>query len=219
MDKNKVLYTKGEEIFNGVSHIVGAGLGIVFLVLAVVFSAVNRLDGISITACIIYGVSVIVLYTMSAIYHMLRPNKAKRVFRILDHCTIYFLIAGSYTAIIALGMRNSYGLILALIVWIAAIGGITGNAIRMNNKIIKALSMVLYIIMGWSILFFVNPLLESISLMSFSFLLSGGIAYTIGSVLYGVGKKKKWIHSIFHLFVVLGTCLQFVSIMLLIFGI
>ncbi len=205
-------YTRGEEIFNAVTHIVGGGFGIVALVLGIVFAALQG-NAINVISMIIYGVSMILLYTMSAIYHFLRPNRAKRVFRIFDHCTIYFLIAGTYTPICLIALnKGSTGIILLSIVWAAAIIGITFNAINMYWEAVKIVSMILYLAMGWCVIFTLKPLLDAIGIGGFIWLISGGIAYTIGAILYGMGKKKKWMHSIWHLFVLLGSILQFVCI-------
>ncbi len=205
-------YSRGEEIFNAVTHIVGGGFGIVALVLGTVFAAIQG-NAINVISMIIYGVSMILLYTMSAIYHFLRPNRAKRVFRIFDHCTIYFLIAGTYTPICLIALNEgSTGIILLSIVWVAAIIGITFNAINMYWEAVKIVSMILYLAMGWCVIFTLKPLLDAIGIAGFIWLIAGGIAYTIGAIIYGMGKKKKWMHSIWHLFVLLGSILQFVCI-------
>ncbi len=205
-------YTRGEEIFNAVTHIVGGGFGIVVLVLGIVFASLKG-NALSIISMILYGVSMIILYTMSSLYHFLRPLKAKRVFRIFDHCTIYLLIAGTYTPICLIAMHDNYiGYILLSIVWGSAILGITFNAINMYWKAVKIISMVLYLAMGWCVIFAVSPLIDAVGWGAFWWLIAGGIAYTIGAIIYGVGKKKKWMHSIWHLFVLLGSMLHFVCI-------
>lgn len=207
-------YSKGEEIFNAVTHIVGGGFGIVILVLCIIFSAIYQ-DGIGVLASVIYGVSMIILYTMSSIYHFLSPKlKAKKVFRVFDHCTIYLLIAGTYTPICMIGMRGSQtGLILLLIVWLCAIIGITFTAINMYHPVIKYGSMILYLIMGWCVIFDIKGFLDCIPWQGLMWLLIGGISYTLGVILYALGKKKKWMHSIWHLFVLVGTLTQFVTIL------
>ena len=214
INKELPSYTKGEEIFNAVSHIVGGAFGIVALILGLVYTIQYGHDGWSILSIIIYGFSIIVLYTMSSIYHFLRRNKAKRVFRIFDHCTIYFLIAGTYTPICVILLRDEWwGIALLIAVWISAIIGIVFNAINMHKKSIKILSMFLYIIMGWCVIFLIVPLLKIWPGPGFWFLLGGGISYTVGVIFYAFGKKAKYIHSIWHLFVFLGTVLQFVAIL------
>ena len=214
VNKELPSYTKGEEIFNAVSHIVGGAFGIIALILGLVFTIQEGHDGWSILSVIIYGVSIILLYTMSSIYHFLRRNKAKRVFRIFDHCTIYLLIAGTYTPICVILLRHEWwGILLLILVWVAAIVGITFNAINMHKTSIKVLSMILYIVMGWCVIFLIVPLLKIWYGPGFWFLLGGGISYTVGVIFYAFGKKAKYIHNIWHLFVFLGTVLQFIAIL------
>ena len=214
VNKELPSYTKGEEKFNAVSHIVGVAFGIIELILGLVFTIQEGHYGWSILSVIIYGVSIILLYTMSSIYHFLRRNKAKRVFRIFDHCTIYLLIAGTYTPICVILLRHEWwGILLLFLVWVAAIVGITFNAINMHKTSIKVLSMILYIVMGWCVIFLIVPLLKIWYGPGFWFLLGGGISYTVGVIFYAFGKKAKYIHSIWHLFVFLGTVLQFIAIL------
>lgn len=214
VNKELPSYTKGEEIFNAVSHIVGGAFGIIALILGLVFTIQEGHDGWSILSVIIYGVSIILLYTMSSIYHFLRRNKAKRVFRIFDHCTIYLLIAGTYTPICVILLRHEWwGILLLILVWVAAIVGITFNAINMHKTSIKVFSMILYIVMGWCVIFLIVPLLKIWYGPGFWFLLGGGMSYTVGVIFYAFGKKAKYIHSIWHLFVFLGTVLQFIAIL------
>ena len=202
-------YTKGEEIFNMVSHIVGAALGIAALVLCVVISASHH-DPWAVVGSSIYGASLIMLYTMSSIYHGLRPNMGKKVLQVLDHCTIYFLIAGTYTPVCLAGLRRVS--LVACWVMFGIIWGLAALAITLTAIDIKkyqVFSMICYIGMGWGIIFAFRPLIEAISLKGFFWLMGGGLCYTIGAILYGIGKKLKWIHSIFHLFVLAGSILHF----------
>ena len=213
--KDRVLptYTKGEEIFNMTSHIVGGALGIVAVVLCIIFAAKhNNVYGI--VSCSIYGFSMILLYTMSSIYHGLRPNKAKKVFQILDHCSIFFLIAGTYTPYCLVTLREyntALGWTLFGIVWGMAVIGIVLNSIDIKKY--KILSMICYLVMGWCILVRAPLLPKLLGLPGFILLLAGGVAYTIGAIFYGFGKKKKYIHSVFHMFILLGSVLQFFSIL------
>ncbi len=202
-------YTPGEEIFNMVSHIVGAALAIAALVLCVIVSAMHH-DPWAVVGSSIYGASLIMLYTMSSVYHGLRPNMGKRVMQVLDHCTIYFLIAGTYTPVCLAALRRvspAVAWVLFGIVWGLAILAITLTAI--DIKKFQVFSMICYVGIGWGIIFAVRPLTEAISLNGVYWLIGGGICYTIGAVLYGVGKRHKWIHSIFHLFVLAGSILHF----------
>ncbi len=206
-------YTKGEEIFNAVSHIVGGALGLAALITLLIFAYPNAGYMASVAA---FGVSVIVLYTMSALYHFLPRGGGKRVFRIFDHCTIFLLIAGTYTpfCVIALGL-STLGIIIIVIEWALAVLGITGNAIAMHNKVIKGISMAFYCIMGWLILIAFGELLQKLTVAEFALLLAGGLAYTLGIIFYALGKKIKYFHSVWHLFDVAGTALQFASLLLL----
>lgn len=215
--KDRILpeYTKGEEIFNMVSHIVGAAFGVTALVLCIIFAAIHR-NAYAVVSSAIYGATIIVLYTMSSIYHGLRANgTAKKVFQILDHCSIFLLIAGSYTPF-CLVMFREYNTILGWtifgIIWGMAILGIVLNSIDIKKY--KTFSMICYLGMGWCIIFTANLLPKLLGIQGFILLLSGGIAYSIGAIFYGFGKKKKYIHSIFHLFILLGSILQFFCILL-----
>lgn len=202
-------YTRGEEIFNMVSHIVGGAVGIVALVLCVVFSAVKG-NVYGVVGSSIYGASMIILYTMSSIYHGLKPSlMAKKVFQIIDHCSIFLLIAGTYTPIVLCTLRE-YDPVTAWIifgtVWVAAILGITLNSIDIRS--FKTFSAICYLLMGWAIVFAYKALPFLIENGGMWFLAGGGISYTIGAVIYYLFKKKRYMHSVFHLFVVIGSILQ-----------
>lgn len=208
-------YTKGEEIFNMTSHILGGVLGIVALVLCVVFAAVHG-NGYGVVSGAIYGVTMVILYTMSSIYHGLNPKrKAKKVFQVLDHCSIYLLIAGSYTPFALCTLREystALGWTIFGVIWFVAILGIILNSI--DIKKFRVFSMICYLVMGWCIVFKINLLPELLGTAGFVLLLLGGLAYTIGAILYGLGKKHKYMHSVFHLFILLGSLLQFFTILL-----
>ena len=208
-------YTKGEEIFNMTSHIVGGALGIVALVLCVVFAAVHG-NGYGVVSGAIYGVTMVILYTMSSIYHGLNPKrKAKKVFQVLDHCSIYLLIAGSYTPFALCTLREystALGWTIFGVIWFVAILGIILNSIDIKKY--KVFSMICYLVMGWCIVFKVNLLPSLIGVGGFILLLLGGLSYTIGAIIYGLGKKHKYMHSVFHLFILLGSILQFFTILL-----
>ena len=215
--KDRVLpyYTKGEEIFNMTSHIVGGAFGIVALVLCVVFAAIHN-NGYGVVSSSIYGVTIILLYTMSSIYHGLKPQrKAKKVFQILDHCSIFLLIAGSYTPFCLVTFREyntALGWSIFGIIWAIAILGITLNSI--DIKKFKVFSMICYLGMGWCIIFTAKLLPKLLGIPGLLLLVSGGVAYTVGAILYGLGKKKKYMHSIFHLCIFAGSLLHFLCILL-----
>ena len=180
-------YTKGEEIFNAVSHIVGGVFGIVALVVGVVFACLYS-DSYGVVSMAIYGSSMILLYTMSAIYHFLRRNKAKKIFRIFDHCTIFLLIAGTYTPFTLVSLRGTVGWTIFGIIWGAAALGIVLNAIDLKST--KVFSMICYLLMGWCIIFKFDLFLASTHINGVILMAAGGVAYTIGAILYGIGKKK-----------------------------
>ena len=205
-------YTRGEEIFNMISHIVGGAIGVAALVLCVVRSAINH-NGYGIAGSIVYGVSMILLYTMSSIYHGLHEGMAKKVMQVLDHCTIYLLIAGTYTPIALCAIRPrfpAWGWSLFGLVWVIAVVAIVFTAIDLKKYAV--LSMICYIGMGWCVVLAAKPVLETIPLPALLWLLAGGIAYTVGAVLYGLGKRHRYMHSVFHLFVLAGSILHFVCI-------
>ncbi len=215
--KDRILptYTKGEEIFNMTSHIVGAVLGIVATVLCIVFAAIHG-NGYGVVSGAIYGVTMIILYTMSSIYHGLSPKiNSKKVFQVLDHCSIFLLIAGSYTPFALCAIREYdalAGWLIFGVIWALAILGITLNSI--DIKKFRVFSMICYLLMGWCIIIKANLLPELLTKNGFILLLAGGIAYTIGAIVYGLGKKYKYAHSIFHLFILLGSFLHFLCILL-----
>ena len=157
----------------------------------------------------------IALYCVSSIYHGLRPGMGKKVMQVIDHCTIYFLIAGTYTVMALSAIRPTYprlGWGLFFFEWAMAAIAVTLTAIDL--KAYSVLSMVCYIGMGWAIIPFARIVLEVLTLPGFLLLLLGGISYTIGAVLYGLGRTRKWMHSVFHIFVVLGSFLQFLSVLM-----
>ncbi len=213
--RNRVLpdYTKGEELFNMISHIVGGAFAVAALVIGVIASALTR-DPWKIVSVSIYGATLIIMYTISSVYHGLRPNTAKKVMQVIDHCDIYFLIAGTYTPILLCSIRpHNPGIAWTIfgIEW-----GLTALAATLNAidlKKFSKLSMTCYIGMGWCIIAVIKPTIEYLTMGGFWWLLLGGIAYTIGAVLYGLGKKIRYMHCIFHIFVVIGSIFQFVAIL------
>ncbi|MCD8040505.1 MAG: hemolysin III family protein [Clostridia bacterium] len=204
-------YTLGEELFNSISH----GLGALFGIFALIYGCITVSKSPSANgyaAVVIYAVSIIILYLMSCLYHALRQGKAKRLFRIFDHCTIFLLIAGTYTPYCLIALNGTLGYVILGIQWGVAAAGITFNAINMYWKPVKIISMVMYFVMGWCIIFALPALLKSLSLTSLIYLLCGGVTYTLGIIFYGVGSKKKYFHCVWHIFVLAGTVLQFMSI-------
>ena len=210
-DKIKIPhYSLSEELVNAVSHGIGALFSVAALVLTVVLSTwKGNVWGVVSSA--VYGGTLIILYTMSTLYHSFKVNNAKRVFRIIDHCSIYLLIAGTYTPYTLVSLRGPVGWTLFGVVWGAAILGIIFNSIDMNKY--KIISMIAYIAMGWVIVLAAKPLYESIGFSGIFWLLLGGVLYTVGAVFYVIGKKRRFSHSIFHIFVLFGSLCHFFSIL------
>ena len=204
-------YSLSEELLNAISHGLGALFGIVGTVLCIV-KAANTGDPWRIVSGSIFGVTVLLLYLMSCLYHALKVNMAKRVFRVIDHCTIFLLIAGTYTPFTLVTLRGTIGWVLFGIVWGMAVLGITLNAV--NLKKFSKISVACYLVMGWAIIAAFQPLAEALAPQGVSLLIWGGIAYTVGAILYGIGAKVKYFHSVFHLFCLAGTVLHFFAIYL-----
>ncbi len=205
-------YTKAEEIMNMVTHIVGGGFGVLALTLCVIVSALHK-NVWGIVGGSIYGASMIALYTMSSVYHGLKAGMGKKVMQVLDHCTIYFLIAGTYTPILLCSIRvvsPGWAWSLFGIVWGLAAMATVFTAIDLKKY--SVLSMICYIGMGWCIVIAAKTAIEAIPFPGLMWLLAGGISYTIGAILYGLGKKIRYMHSVFHIFVLLGSILQFICI-------
>ena len=206
-------YTRGEEIFNMISHIVGGGFGVLALVLSVIVAALHG-NVWGVVGCAVYGSTMIILYTMSSLYHGLKREMPKKVLQVLDHCTIYYLIAGTYTPILLSAIRPiSPGWAWAIfgVVWGFAALGTVFTAIDLKKY--GKFAMVCYIGMGWCVVFAVKPTIQALPLPGLLYLLAGGIAYTVGAVIYGLGHKARYVHSVFHLFVVAGSVLQFICIL------
>lgn len=207
-------YTKGEELFNMISHIVGGAFALLSLVLCVVKSALAE-SAIGIVTGAVYGVCMLLMYSMSSIYHGLHASPGKKVLQVLDHCAIYFMIAGSYTPILLSAIRPLY----PALAW-TAFGvewGLTALAVvltAIDLRQYRVFSMICYIIMGWCVIAFIPQTVQALTMTGFYLLLSGGIGYTAGAVLYGIGSKRHYFHGAFHVFVFLGSVLHFCAIYL-----
>ena len=213
-DRVMPVYSRGEEQMNMITHIVGGGLGVMALFLCVGRAALHS-NGWGAWTAMIYGISMISLYTMSSIYHGLRDSMGKRVMQVMDHCTIYVLIAGTYTPIVLTAIRPVYPAVgwgIFALEWSLAALAITLTAIDLKKY--NVFSMICYIGMGWAVIPFAGLVIKLLGAGCFWLLLGGGVAFTIGAILYGMGKKCRWVHSVFHIFVVIGTVLQFFAIYL-----
>ena len=206
-------YTPGEERLNMVTHLVGAVISLPILICGLVLSA-KHLNPWAIAGCCVYGLSMLLLYTVSSLYHGLPDGLGKRVLRVIDHCTIYLLIAGTYTPILLVALRPSCPALAWTLFgceWGLGLAAAALTAIDLK-KYAKA-SMACYIAMGWLIVLALRPTIETVGMKGFLWLLAGGLAYTVGAVLYGIGKKRRYFHSVFHGFVLLGSLLQAVCIL------
>lgn len=210
-------YTRGEEIFNMVSHIVGGAIGIVAAVLCTIFAAVNG-NVYGVISGAIFGATLIILYTMSSIYHGLSPRqaKAKKIFQIFDHCAIFLLIAGTYTPFALVGLRGvdpATGWWVFGIIWAAALFGIIINIIDIKRY--AKISMIMYLVMGWCIVARVELLPQFLNPGAIALLIGGGLAYTIGAIFYGLGRKIRYTHCVWHIFILAGSILHFLCILFL----
>ena len=206
-------YSVGEELTNTITHIVGGVVGIAALVLCIL-QAIARNNTFGIVSSAVYGTTMVAMFAISSVYHGLKPNFAKKVMQVIDHCTIYFLIAGTYTVIVLSALRPVYPVIgwgLFIFEWTLVLIATVFTAI--DWKKYEVFSMSCYIGMGWAVLPFMKQIYQVLTLPGFLLLLSGGIAYTVGAVLYGIGSKVKWMHSVFHVFVDLGAVLQFLAVL------
>ncbi len=211
-------YSSSQDDFNFYSHLLGIPLGIAIIVASIVIFLKGIIDVPSLIGLLIFGITTTTLYSVSSIYHKTPiDHKCKKIKRAIDHSTIYALIAGTYTPIcISLMSKTNLALVVLILQWSLALIGIFINLYNLKNKYVKAISMVLYIAMGWMILF--TTLFTYLSTEAFILILLGGISYTLGSILYGIGHKKNlWFHAVFHVFVLIGTILQAIGVFYLFF--
>ena len=207
-------YTRGEERFNMISHIAGGGIAIAGLVLCVVRAALHG-NAWGVVSSAVFGFTMILMYTMSSVYHGLPGGRGKRVMQVLDHCAVYVVIAGTYTPVLLSAMRpldpvSAWALFA--VVWGLTAAAVALNAIDLSRW--RVLSMILYIGLGWAIISRLPLLIRAIGRGGFALILAGGLCYTVGAVLYGMGRSVRWMHSVFHLFVVAGSVCHILAILL-----
>jgi len=196
---------KAEEVANAVTHGIGAALAAAGTIVMLVFAA-QRSDLVGIVSVSIYGFSMIFLYMMSTLYHAISNFKAKRILQKLDHCSIFVLIVGSYAPVCLSLLGGTLGWTLFAVNVFCAIAGIIANAISVEK--FHNISLVLYLVMGWSVVTAVRPLMQVIGLDGFMMLMAGGLLYSIGVVFYKM-KKRRFMHSVWHLFVLGGSTLLY----------
>lgn len=207
-------YTRFEDIINSITHALGVPLSII----AVVLSALKIKDGATaaeIAGIVIYGSCMALLYLGSAFYHGLRPGFLKQVARVLDHSNIFLMIAGSLSAFFLLGVFNhnkTQAIIFLVLSWVGAIAGILLTV--MDQERFKKIQMVMYIFLGWLALFSMKTIYDGYETgkIIITLFIVGGVVYMLGAAVYGIGKKKRYFHAIFHFFVLAGTIIQFVGI-------
>lgn len=209
-------YSLCEELISSISHGFGALGGIAALVLCIVRGAHSPVDpGWKVASAIVFGIMIMLLYLMSCLYHALKVNKAKRVFRVFDHCTIFLLIAGTYTPYTLVSLRTvnpALAWVVFGVIWAVAITGVTLNAVSLRK--FAKVSVICYLLMGWMIVLAYGDMTKSIDPMGIRLLIWGGVVYSVGAALYAIGAKKKYFHSIFHFFCLAGTVLHFLSVYL-----
>lgn len=211
MGTSPPFYTKGEEIFNSVSHGVGSLFAIIGTAVMITLAACFG-NWVAVVSSAVYGLSLIAMFTMSTLYHAIPFDKVKRVMRILDHSCIYLLIAGTYTPITLIVLRESRrGAAIFIFVWILTIIGIVLNAIDINR--FRRVSLFLYVGMGWAVLYDLSTVIERLGTGGFVLLLVGGISYTVGIIFYKL-KKIRYMHGVWHLFVLAGSVLHYLCVLL-----
>lgn len=202
-------YTLGEEIFSSVTHGVGTLLAVAGTVVLIVAAAVYG-DALTVVSTAVFGASMIVLYCMSTLYHAITNPKAKRFFRVMDHNTIFFLIAGTYTPITLTILRGTLGWVLFGVIWGAAVVGIVLNSIDLEK--FRKPSVVCYIAMGWVIVIAIRPLLQKMDAACLWLLVAGGVFYTVGVIFYAI-KWVRYFHPVWHIFVLMGSVCHYLSIL------
>ncbi len=201
-------YPPAEERINISSHAIGLILSLIATVLLVI-KALDYGGALPLISFTVFGLSLITLYAASTLYHSQTNPQRRARFRVLDHASIYLLIAGTYTPFMLITLANSVGWIIFAVSWVMAVIGIVIKLFFTGR--FKLLSTLMYLFMGWMIVFAMKPLMESISAQGLWWLIAGGIAYTIGAVLYSI-KRLPFNHAIFHIFVLLGSSSHFIAV-------
>ncbi|MEG0323244.1 MAG: hemolysin III family protein [Raoultibacter sp.] len=201
-------YTLGEEIANSITHGIGILLAIVAIPILVTV-ALDKGGEIRLFAALVYAITMVLEYTMSTLYHAIAAEKAKRIFKILDHSCIYLFIAGSYTPFCLVSLADSGGVWLCAFVWTVALIGVACEAFWVFRP--RWISAALYLLLGWSVIWFIPALLEALPATGLWLLVGGGLCYSVGCIFY-VLKKIPYMHSIFHLWVLAGSICQFIAI-------
>lgn len=212
IDRKLPGFTRNEEIGNMITHIVGGAFGFVVLLLCTIFSSIKH-NYWALAGGIVYGVMMIYLYTISSVYHGLKKEYPKKVMQVLDHCSIFGLILGSFFPILLTGVRQQNKVIFYIVLALVCIGTcICVPFTAIDFKKYEKLCMSGYFIVGWSALLMIYPLYKAYGIEMILWLIGGGAVYSLGMIFFALGRKKEFFHMIFHIFILAGSILQFVAI-------
>lgn len=204
-------YTLSEELINSISHGIAAGLSIWGLVMLIIKA--SKVGAMAVTTVTLFGTTMIILYTISCIYHALSPRiTGKKVMRVIDHCNVFLLVFGTIIPIALVGIKGAYGWIYFGIVAFVTLLGIIFSSIDVDKN--EKIEVVCHLVNGWSALFFIKPLINGVGMTGLILIILGGVMYSLGALLYGLGSKKKYIHSVFHFFCIAGTIFHYFAIYL-----
>ncbi len=198
------------EVLNSVTH----GIGVVLAIIGMIFlflKAYNHQSWLEFIAYFIYGCGLFTLYLSSTLYHSFTFTKARNIFRIFDHSSIFILIAASYTPFMILGLANTLGYTILAIIWILAVLGVTTQAIKINQPKRRG-AVWLYLLMGWMVIFAIRPITQILNAQGFWLLVAGGLSYSFGIIFYALSKRVKFAHTIWHLFVLAGSITMYFAI-------
>ena len=204
-------YTLSEELVNSISHGIAAAFSIWGLVMLII-KASNE-GAMAVTTVTLFGTTMILLYTISCIYHALSPRiTGKKVMRVIDHCNVFLLVFGTIIPIALVGMKGVYGWIYFGIVGFITLLGIIFSAVDVDKN--EKIEVVSHLMNGWSAILFIKPLIAGVGVVGLIFIILGGVMYSIGALLYGLGSKKKYMHSVFHFFCIAGSIFHYLAIYL-----
>jgi hemolysin III len=204
-------YHLGDIVANAVTHGVGAVLAVAGCAALIVLAVVRRATPVQLTSCAVFGGTLVLVYVCSTLYHSLVRTRARHVLQILDHSSIYLLIAGTYTPFTLVVLRGRVGWLLFAIVWTMAIGGIVFKCVAMGK--LPALSVMMYIVMGYLVVAALPKLASAVGWQGLMWLLGGGILYTVGIVFFALDRVR-YFHALWHVFVLGGSALHFVAVLL-----
>ncbi len=205
-------YNLAEELINSISHGIGAGLAIAACVLCIVKAALDHTGAAGIVSASVFGFTMIFLYLMSTLYHAITARKAKYVFRVIDHCSVFLLIAGTYTPFMLVSLHGWMGWTLFGVIWGLTVVGIVFNSINVDK--FEKVSTIINVIMGWMVVLSFRTLIQNVSRTGIILLITGGVIYTVGAVIYKIGDNVRYMHSVWHFFVLGGTICHFFAIYL-----